>query len=617
MRKILALILLIFLISPVSGIRQEVYSKATPSDEGIYLYFSELLKDAGNCLNKFLDENNAINFSVSLYHKVKLTEEESKFYTAKGVRSNVSIVVKPFLPLSSGIKKLAQFQLIFLENIRLLFENKNNYSAYLNARTAVVNMKLAADKINSSINEIEQIELWNGTSKLRFNVSELKSKLKDVYNLIAYYESIITRFEKEGITVVVSDNHPFLYQEITVYVYAKNATPTSLFIDSTKYELKNNTMKHSFEEIGEHTIYAEGVNNGKIVKSNVVKVYVSKIPTYILLSSKSAAFLNEKVKVTGYLSDYYGNPISASVTIRIDGKEFELATHNGFFRFNITKDSEGFLNVSAFYAGNKTYESSNASISIFYTRYPTSLYIEANRTHISVNKTVNFNGRICGINNSSVPIYVFVNSTNVKTLNAIKEFSFKLNFSKPGTYVVFAYFPGDLLHRPAESNRIEVIVKSGFGSQKLIKMMANKIPKNSSYYFLLIIAVVAVILTSAYVKSRRKEIESKTEHVEELRKEEVVEKKVEKVEIAEELKLPESVEEAYKTLFRALVNKYNLKKSLTPRELLELLKSEHFAEKLNIVTDLHEKAVYGKLELKDEEREVYFRLVTEILEEIR
>ena len=613
MRKILILILLISLISPVSGTRHEIYSKASPSDEGIYTYSSELLKDAERCLDKFLDEDpNAVNLSISLEHKVKLTEEESRFYTVKGVKSNVSIVVKQFLPLSSGIKKLTKFQSIFLENVSLLFENENNYPAYVNARTAVINMKSAADEINDTIDEIERIELWNGTSKLHFDVSELKSKLKDVYDLIAYYENTLTGFEKEGIVVAVSDDHPFLYQEITIYVYAKNVTPTALFIDDVEYELKNGTMKRSFRKLGEHTIYAEGVSNGKIVKSNVVKVYVSKIPTGIVLSSKSAAFLNEKVEVTGFLSDYYGNPIEANVTVKIDGNESELTTHNGLFRFNVTKSSEGFLNISAFYAGNETYESSNVSVSIFFSRFLISLYIEADRTQVGVNETVNFTGRIYGVN-YSIPIHVLVNSTDVKSLNAMRDFNFTLKFSNPGKYSVFAYFPGDPLHKPAESNRIEIVVKSGFGGQGLI----NKNPKNDLYYFLLVVTAVVIVLTPAYVKSRRKGIESKNEDVEELRNEEVKEGVGEADEIVKELKLPESVEEAYKMLFSALVGRYNLKKSLTPRELLKALKSEPFAEKLKVVTELHVKAVYGKMELKEEERETYFRSIAEILEGVR
>ncbi len=597
MRKILILILLIFLTSPVNGIRHEIYSKTSPSDEGIYLYFSETLKDAEMCLDKFLDEDpSAVNLSISLEHKVKLTEEESRFYAAKGVKSNVSVVVKPFLPLSSEIKRLTQSQLIFLENIKLLFENKNNYSAYLNARTSLIDMKSAVDEVNNSINEIEQIELWNETSKLYFDVSELRSKLRDVYGLIAYYESLLTKFEGEGLIVAVSDDHPFLYQEITIYVYAKNVTPTSLFIDNIEYKLKNNTKKHSFEKLGEHIIYAEGISNGKIVKSNIVKVYVSKIPTYIILSSKSAAFLNENVEVTGYLSDYYGNPLQANVTVKIDGEETELPTQNGFFSFNVTKSSEGLLNISAFYAGNETYESSNTSVSIFFSRFPISLHIEADETQVSVNETVNFTGRIYGVN-CPIPIHVFVNSTDIKTLNATKEFNFTLNFSNPGTYVVFAYFPGDSLHKPAESNRIEILVESAYG-QELVNLL---------------VIVVAVILTTVYAKSRRKGVESKTEHVEELRKEEVKERVNKTV---EELKLPESVEDAYKVLFSTLVSKYNLKKSLTPRELLKALKNEPFAEKLKVVTELHEKAVYGKIELKDKEKEIYLRLITEILGEI-
>ena len=180
---------------------------------------------------------------------------------------------------------------------------------------------------------------------------------------------------------------------------------------------------------------------------------------------------------------------------------------------------------------------------------------------------------------------------------------------------MFAYFPGDSLHKPAESNKIEIVVESGFDNQELVKMIVDRI-SNSWYYFLLVIAFIAVILTFLYAILKRKEIEpieSKTEYVVEMRKEEakgIVEKMEE---IVEELKLPESVEEAYKTLFVTLVGRYNLKESLTPRELLKALKNEPFAEKLKVVTELHEKAVYGRIELKDMEREIYFRLIAEIL----
>ena len=605
MRKILVLILLICIIYPVKGVRRQIiYSKATPSDEGIYLYFSEVLKDAGTCLDKFLNENSSgVNLSLSLYHKIKLTEEEYRFYTARGVKSNVSKVIGPFISLSVGVKRLIHFQSIFLKNIKILFKNSNNYYAYLKAESAVVHMKLAADKIGYSINEIERIELWNGSSELYFNVSELKTKLKDVYKLISYYDRVLAKFEREGFVVVVSNDHPFLYQEITIYVYARNVTPTALFIDNIRYVLKNNTMKYSFKELGEHVIYAEGISNGKLVRSNTVKVYVSKIPTCIILSPEStAAFLNEKVEIRGLLLDYYNNPIQANVTVKIDGKEYEFSTHNGFFSFNVTRSSEGFLNVSAFYAGNGTYESSNASISIFFSRFPISLYIEANRTRVNVNETVEFVGSISGIN-YTIPIRIFVNSSNVKTINATKKFNFTLNFSNPGTYLVFAYFPGDSLHKPAKSNK--VLISVGYG-QGFINRASN-VP-----YFLLVVITVAAV---AVVLIRRKRTLPKTEHVEEKKEQQIKVEKTEK--ISEESKLTDSVEDAYKTLFSALVDRYNLKKSLTPRELFKALKDESFAEKLKVITDIHEKAVYGEVKLKDDEKIIYFKLIRELLEEIR
>ena len=635
MRKILILIMLISfislisLITPASGVRHEIYTNATPSDEGVYLFFSKLLKDAGNCLDNFIDENaNAVNLSVSLEHKIRLAEEENRLYTARGVKSNVSLVIKPFISLSDGIERLTRSQSIFLKEIELLSGDKNNRSAYIAARTAVMNMRLAADEINGSLSDIEQIELWNETSKLQFDVSELRSKLKDVYDLIAYYESLLARFEVESITspllvVAVSNAHPFLHQEITIYVYARNVTRVVLFIDDVGYELNQGYMKYSFEELGEHTIYAVGVGKGKSIKSNVVKVYVSKIPSHIVLTSEYAAFLNESVEVKGFLSDYYGNPLNANVTARIDSEESELPAKNGFFSFNVTRASEGFLTVSAFYAGNETYKGSNASISIFFSRFPTSLHIEADKTKVSVNETVNFTGRIYGVNYpiSYASVYIIVNSTNIETLNVTESFNFTLNFLNPGKYVVSAYFPGDPLHKPAESNRIEISVVSALVPESPFSQPPFNQPfsQPTYLYYLLLLLVFAIVL-GVYLRKKRSESESEIEHPEE--KKEIKEKEMEETgeveetdvpEVAEETRepeLPKSVEEAYNLLFNALVSKFNLKRSLTPREVLKVVKDE----KLKVVTELHERAVYGKTQLEDEERKVYFRFIAEMME---
>jgi hypothetical protein len=359
-------------------------------------------------------------------------------------------------------------------------------------------------------------------------------------------------------------------------------------------------------------IYAEGMKgDGEIIKSNIVKIFVNKIPTFIVLSSKYAAFVNERVKITGLLVDYYDEPLHATnVTVKAGegDEETELTTdRNGSFEFNGTKNSEGYLNVSAFYPGNNTYsKSGNTKISIFF-RSPVSLYIESNKTHFNVNETVNFSGSVHGINvNYTVLLNISVNSTNVETLIADKDFDFSLFFSHPGTYEVYAFFPGDSLFEPAESNVIEIIVVSEKG-----------VITKWFFGLLIILIVIAAIFIVVRARSLRgkKEAEQRnkatqTSGIEAAERKEGAEE-VSEVNILEGVDL----EGAYKLLFDKIVAKYGLKKSLTPRELLEItkVKKEPFAEMLEAVTELYEKTVYGNVELTVEEKESCFKRIKEIL----
>ena len=667
--SVLLSLLVSLLISPVSanGVRHLRYSEANASDEAIYSFFTDVLKDAGTCMDKIIEESpDADDLASSLESGVKVTEEESRFYAAKGVESNVSWVVKSFCSLSRGVKKTTSSQLAFLTNYEIL-KNESDYEAYVRARAAVVNMRAGADAINCSLDAIEQIELWNETSRLFFNVSELRDKLKDIYALIDHYEKLLEKyeletptFEKNLLVVVVSDDHPFLYEVIEIYVYARNVTALSLFIDNARYELKNQTeqtKRHSFGEAGEHVIYAEGVTEeGENIRSNIVKVFVEKIPTSITLSSKYAAFVNERVKIAGLLVDYYNEPLcGANVTITASGRRSELKTdRNGRFAFIATRSSEGYLNVSAFYPGNETYESSSANISLFFLRFPVSLHIEANETQISANETVNFTGSVYGINPSyTVALTIFVNDTGVKTLTGTKDFNFSFRFPSPGTYWVYAFFPGDSLFKPAKSNVVKITVK-----EKLV-IMNNPVIMNPYFYLWLILIAIILFFTGLYVRTLKRKLhtlgkkiripagfivifarafskggnklrslmekkgtkqKNKTAdnpgtevaagEVEEGREEEAHYEEASEANILEGINL----EDAYKLLFDTIVEKYGIKRSATPRELVKAVKEEApFAEMLEAVTELYEKAVYGNQELTVEEEESYFKLIKEIL----
>ncbi|MDI6885197.1 MAG: Ig-like domain-containing protein, partial [archaeon] len=669
-----------------------------------------ILGDAGNCMDKFIEESpDADKFASSLESLLELTEEESRFYAAKGIESNVSSVLSPFRSLSGGVKKITFFQVVFITNYGIL-KNESDYEAYVSARTAVITMRAGADGINSSLDGIERIELWNETSMLLFNVSELRDKLKDVYALIDHYEKLLEQYEIEVpafeeylLVVVVSDDHPFLYEEIEIYVYARNVTALSLFVDNASYELKNQTgeqtKEHSFEEPGEHVIYAEGITEeGENITSNIVKVFVNKIPTFITLSSKYAAFVNERVKITGLLVDYHNEPLhGANVTVKIRDEETELtAGRSGSFEFYGTKNSEGHLNVSAFYPGNNTYKSSSANISIFFSRFPVSLHIEADETHINVNETVNFTGSVYGINsNYAVPLIIFVNDTSVKTVTGTKDFNFSLLFSNPGTYEVYAFFPGDSLFKPAESNVVKItVIEKAEVAGKRVEGIISKF--NLLFYLLLILVAIISFFAGLYARTLKRKLHtlgerlripagfsfthlhSRTPKVKmhalgsklhafrakiltpiasiftviyarafkwkfyafskgknklralmekkgtELKNRtaenpgiEVVEEEKEYYEEVPEVDILEGVdlEGAYKLLFDTMVDKYNLKKSFTARELLELIKKkkEPFMTMLEEVTEIYEKAVYGNVELVAEEREIYFKGIEEIL----
>ncbi len=494
MRKIVVLtifLLLLLLISPIAGARHEAYSVAPSSDEGIYSFFSDVIRDVVICLDNFVDESpDADTRASQLESGIKLAEEESRFYAAKGFESNVSRVVQPFSAPSGGVKQLTTYQLVFLTNYEIL-KNESDYLAYVEARTAIVNMRSGADAINSSLDRIELIKLWNETSTLIFNVSDLSEKLNDVYALIGHYERLLEQYEIEAhafdediLVVVVSDEHPLLYEEITIHVYAKNITTISLFIDNEAHSLKNLTgdlqKKHRFETPGEHVIYAEGTTvDGENIKSNIVKVHVSKIPTFIVLSSLYSALLNESVKITGLIVDYYDKPLHAvNVTVEAGDRETVTTDVRGRFVFYGTRSSEGYLNVSAFYPGNGTYKSSSADLSIFFSRFPISLHIAADKRNINVNETVKVRGSVSGIStNYTIPLSIFVNDRGEGTITAEKDFELCLPFSQSGTYEVYTLFPGDSLFKDAKSNVVTVTVteKAGVAGVTLIEEITANI----------------------------------------------------------------------------------------------------------------------------------------------
>ena len=624
------------------------YKNANYSDAYLHAYFSKVLEKSKNCLDAFVNEEDAFSLSKGIKDKVDQIRCEYRVYVARGIKTNISLLIDPFSLLSKSLFELTKSQVIFLKNIKIL-KNKTEYSAYVNCSIALSNMRIFLNKIASSVDKIDKITLWNGTQALQFDVSGLELALQDSEDLISYYESVLKKYEMESLIVSVSNTNPLLHEEITISISAKNVTPTLLHVDDKAYKIGNTSIfYYAFNTTGEHVIYAEGIKlanqtlnqtlnftgfnltassattsnitNATIVKSNVVKVYVKKIPTYIFLQARTFAKVGEIIKIKGCLVDYYSNLLKADLSARINGESRKLSTKNGYFTFNVTKNSEGILKIFVFYPGNESYGSSSTNVSILFSKSPVVLYLEAERPYAKVNETINFTGAIYGLN-YSVPINILVNSTVIKTIYAQDKFNFTLNFSVPGFYIIQAQFPGDLAHKQATSNKIEIKVEAiPLPTEKLgeIVPLLNELGR---YYIYLIVVVFLLILTLYVSKGMRKR--ALTAQKVDLAKQKTIDEEKVKVETTVERPsvIPKptkklDVPEGYKFLFNSIVSKYNLKRGLTPRELVEKMKDSPFAQKLRKITELHEKSRYAAKSLGEKEKETFFKLLDEILKEL-
>lgn len=583
MQKKIALILLIALIFQAEA--HERFSIAEQSDEWIKDFFSKFLDDFEKCLRSMAKSEIRVNESEETMLFLEKVEKEIEFYRARGIESNASLAVKPLLLFSRNLYLLAEAQDEFLKEMRDLREGKGDYGK---VSTAILKAKNLIAEMRGNLDEIDEIVLYKNNTPLYFNTKGVREALDEVEELFSIYEGFAKAYEIDGIWVFASKKDPILFENVRIWIYARNVTPLSLFIDETRFEATE--IEYSFERTGKHLIYAEGIKNNKTVRSNVLELEVRKIPTYILLKS-SSAFIGEDARVDGLIYDYYGKRLSAPLKIFIDGEEQEIEARDGIFSLKIKRNYECSLKIRAIYEGSETHEKAYAEEFVYFLRFPVWIKIESDKERVAVGEEVKFRGET----SESIPIFIIVNSEKVLELYTDSKFSFSLNFSNPGRYEVYAAFLGDKLRRPAESNRIEIVVFETF-LQKLMN------PQNLMLIFLML----ALILSASFIKLRKpSESASQIERAVTEEKEEIKERR----EVG-------SPEELFKELFDALLKKFNLKKGLTPRELLEKLKDQGFADKLKEVVELHEKLAYAGVELSEEEKERFFKLSSEILSQL-
>jgi len=592
-RRLIAIIALIALICQAEA-RHERFSAAEQSDEWIHEFFSNFLKEFETSLRDMAKSEVRINETEKIRETLEIVSGEIEFYRAGGIESNASLAIGPFLLFSRNLNALALAQQDFLSGMRNLKEGRGDYET---VAAAISKARGSIAEMRRNLDDIDTVVLYNNTTPLHFNTSAIREALDEVEQLFNLYESLSKAYEVEGIWVFVSKQNAVLFEKIRIWVYARNVTPTGLFIDERRFE--PGEMEYSFETLGKHFIYAEGIRGNERVRSKVVEVNAIKIPTYIFLSPASA-LISEEAEVKGLIWDYYSARMSVPLKVSVDGKEQNIEARDGLFSLKIRRDYECGVRVEAFYEGNETHERARAEETVYFLRFPVWIKIESEKQRANAGEDVAFRGTA----SESVPVEIIVNSEKKMDLQAGRNFSFSLKFTSPGRYVVYARFPGDELRRPAESNRVEITVVEPFMHRAVQWVQGN---------YLMLIILLSALLVSAFAlekfgkrarppeKREEAKLEEKAGGIREEKKEEAKQR---------------TPEEAFRQLFDVLVNKFGLKRSLTPRELLRELKGQGFSEKLREVVELHEKFAYAGIGLSKEEEERFFKLVSEIISQL-
>ncbi|WP_175060399.1 Ig-like domain-containing protein [Thermococcus sp. 2319x1] len=606
MKKTLALITLALLTFGTFGLALErhfEYENAYENDKGIYVYFRVILLYSEMALDKVIDENNeSIYYADNVATKLKVTQEEIEFYKSFGIKAKVEDYLPPFLEFGEGIKNIAEGQRLFLDNIEIVKEFRDYY-AYLNASQGLEMMGEGISKAEKALDVIDTFAFLdedNGT--LTLDTSPIRGKLEKIKRMYLGYERALNTYkvfspeEAKNIstideTVIVlptslvlyaSKLNPFVYENVTFYGYAPGFESVNLHIGNKTIVVmvKNNRFSYiySFDRTGTYEVFATGVKNGSVESSNVLIIRVLKIPTRIVLSSKGSAYINESLKVNGFLLDYYGNALNGEKVLgEFNGKKFTLLTSgNGSFSFNVTSGESGRKIVNVTYHGNEIYTGSSASLSVVFLKYPVRISIRADRGKVREGEEVKIIGKIDGVE-GEIPITVYVDGKPYTSIYAAKGFEVKVSFNGTGMHEIYAHFPGNEYYDEARSNVISI---------KVVRFLVIDY---------LLFALILGLLGSIVYLSRKIYLRSGKGVTDEefVRLMKALEE-IEKEEMKEGERKLKSLREMYREIYQKLLKHYGLKSSTTPRELVKRLEKESFAPYLEKLTSLYERYFYGK-----------------------
>ena len=611
MKNSVALIIITLLVFSGFGLAMErhfEYETAYENDKGIYIYFRVILLYSEMALDKIIAEDNeSLYYAINVETKLNTTRDEIEFYKSFGIESKVENYLPPFLELSAGLRDIALGQKLFLDNIEVV-KGTNDWYAYVNASQGLEMMGKGISSAERVLDVIDTFEFIDEDNTiLTLDTSSLRKKLEKIKRMYFGYEKVLNAYNilpPDLLILYASNLNPFVYDNVTFYGYASGFDTVYLHIENQTIVLRAKDGRfsyvYSFDTVGKYEVFATGVKDGNVEKSNVLVINVVKIPTRIILSSKGSAYINESIRVSGTLRDYYGRPLKGEEVFgEFDGKGFGLITSpDGDFSFNVTSSESGRKIVKVTYPGNEIYAESKASLDLVFLKYPVRITIRADRDQIKEGETVKIIGEITGVN-GEVPVEMYVDGTLYKSFQASKNFEVELGFNNTGQHEIYAYFPGNQYYDEAKSNVISIEVVEFSIMEFLLFAL-----------ILILLGGIGYLARKVYI--RRKTGITDEEFVKLMKALEELEK-IEKMEELEKRRKIMSLREMYRDVYQKLLKYYNLKPSITPRELISRLRGENFSYYFERITRIHEKHVYGKRPLRRQDVLEFLRNVASFI----
>ena len=571
MRTVGVLIILILIIgASIPAVSAVGIEHPVRSDVFLYEYFSQVLVRLDYSLRyAYANDTYSLTLANLTLRELGLIKEEAIYYQSKGINATVMKVIPPFYRLASETLTLVQLTLQF---------RRKPTPALASGMLSTI------DEMYGTLSAIDAIKLRNGTKVLVFNTTELRVHLAAIEKLAKAEVP-----HEKTFLLGISDANPIINQTVTLFGSCPHNSPVTIvisrgnFTDMVVVNPVNNrfSLSYRFETPGSYELYALQENN----RSNSINVTVRRVPSIFIVGDTFTALINHTVTLTGKLVDYYGTPL-AGREVKLGNVTIVTGQDGGFSRTFFSSKALS-LSVTLRFGGDSLHAPATKTVSVIFSKYPVTLTLNG-PGEITKGKTAEFSGTV---EPNVGPLFVYISGKVYETLtptNGTFSFSFKPNST--GEFNVYVAFNGSSTYDRAASNVVVLRV----------------VPPANMLSRYVAIALLAVLLAGAVYMLRGRRPGPSV--VDEPRLQAVGKPLIDRGMI-----IPEDVGGAYLMLRRKLHKAFRIGESLTPREVLRVLHEWDLHPELETVTLLHEKAVYGGVQLGPEELDAFREAIKTLL----